>query len=119
MPLKNGHLTPQERVFADAYAQTGDGTYAATKAGYRHPPQNAAKLLQRPAVAAAVTEQAQAVLENEILPLATAAHRRLLTDQRTPAGATISAAPRTIWLRITPELPRAPMRAEWATVWTM
>ena len=30
-----------------------------------------------------------------------------------------SAAPRTIWLRITPELPRAPMRAEWATVWTM
>ena len=26
------------------------------------------------------------MLSNEILPLAVAAHRRLLTDQRTPAG---------------------------------
>jgi hypothetical protein len=39
----------------------------------------------------AIVEQQLAILNNELLPLATAAHRRLLTDPRTPAGALVQA----------------------------
>jgi hypothetical protein len=34
MPLKNGHLTPKERVWSEAFAATGDAAYAAWKAEY-------------------------------------------------------------------------------------
>jgi hypothetical protein len=91
MPLKNGKITPRERVFVKAMAVTDDSTYAATKAGYAHPQQNAFKLLQRPAVVDAVMEEQLALLHNEILPLAVRAHRRLLTDEHTPAGALVQA----------------------------
>jgi hypothetical protein len=92
MPTKRGTLTPQERKLAAVYAGTGDGTYAATKAGYAHPTVAASKALARPAVQAAIREEQTAKLNNELLPLAVRAIERLLLDPRTPAGATVQAA---------------------------
>ena len=50
MPRQRGMLTPQEQSFAQHYAATGDGVYAATKAGYAHPYQRAAANLHKPLV---------------------------------------------------------------------
>lgn len=47
--------------------------------------------LQRPAVQAEIARQTQEKLFSDILPLAVAAHKRLLSDPRTPAGAVVQA----------------------------
>lgn len=87
MPLKNGHLTAKERAFAERMAATGDATYAATKAGYSSPMTRGSELKTRPAVRAEVARRTQDLLFNELLPLAYAAHKALLTDAAVPAGA--------------------------------
>lgn len=92
MPLKNGRLTPAERKFIEPMARTGDATYAATKAGVKVPDVNGAKMFARPAIKAAVVARAEEILRDEILPLALATHKRLLTDKATPAGAALGAA---------------------------
>ena len=52
MPDKTGRLTPQERVFVERYAATGDRVYAASEAGYskRSLHQSAAKNIGNPAL---------------------------------------------------------------------
>lgn len=87
MPLKNGHLTAKERTFAERFAATGDGVYAASKAGYGQPGIRAAELKARPAVHAEIARRHVDLLFNELLPLAVEAHRKLLTDAAVPAGA--------------------------------
>lgn len=91
MPLKNGNLTPQERKFAEVLAETGKPLIAAKEAGFRHPATQASMVAKRPGVRAAVLEAQLDALHNDILPLAVAAHRRLLTDPKTPAGAVAQA----------------------------
>ena len=71
MPLKSGKNTPQERVFVEHYASTGNATYAATKAKYAHPEKAAAKLMARPAVAAAA-HQASLDRLSELIPASVA-----------------------------------------------
>lgn len=91
MPLKNGRLTPSERVFVHHMANTGDQVYAATKAGYGTPRVRATELMGKPAVKDAVLRRAEEILRDELLPLALATHKRLLTDKAVPAGAALGA----------------------------
>jgi hypothetical protein len=91
LPLKNGHFTRQERAFIHHMANTGDAVYAATKAGYNHPQTLGARIVAKPAVKAAVLHEAERILRDELLPLALATHKRLLTDKATPAGAALGA----------------------------
>lgn len=91
MPKKGGVLTPQERVFVDRFAATGDGVYAAEKAGYKHPAQRAHDALQRPAIQSEVLKRANAQLLGEGLPLAVQRHIGLLQDARTPGNVLVNA----------------------------
>ena len=89
MPLKNGRLTPTERKIAQSIALVGNAGAAAHRAGVTE--QGVRAALQRPAVQAEIARQHEEMLFRDILPLAVAAHKRLLTDTRTPAGATVQA----------------------------
>lgn len=91
MPRKNGALTPLEKAFVHYMANTNDQTYAATKAGLAHPRVAGSQLMARPAVKAAVLQEADRILRDELLPLALATHKRLLTDKAVPAGAALGA----------------------------
>jgi hypothetical protein len=87
VPFKNGRLTPTEKVFVEHMARTGEQQYAAYKAGYSTPRVRGSELMAKPAVRAAVVARVEDLLFNELLPLAYEAHKRLLTDAATPAGA--------------------------------
>lgn len=89
MPRKGGSLTGVERQIAATYAVTGSQEFAAFKAGVTR--QGVSAALQRPAVQAEATKAAQDALFGELLPLAVAAHKRLLSDPKTPAGAVVQA----------------------------
>lgn len=71
-------------------ANTGDSTYAATKAGYGSPMSLGSQLMGKPAIKAEVLRKAEQILRDELLPLALAAHKRLL-DPTTPHGAQLGA----------------------------
>lgn len=66
MPLKNGRMTPQETVFAERYAATGDARYAAEKAGYspRSIAQRASDNANDPAIMAHVARLRRSMLAN-------------------------------------------------------
>lgn len=72
-------------------ANTGDTVYAATKAGYSSPGTQGAQLIARPAIKAEVLRKAEQILRDELLPLALATHKRLLTDAAVPAGTQLGA----------------------------
>lgn len=91
MPLKNGHLTRKERAFVAHMANTGDSTYAATKAGYSGPMQAGSELMGKPAIKSEVLRRAEQILRDEMLPLALVTHKRLLSDAAVPAGAQLGA----------------------------
>lgn len=91
MPTKSGRLTSQERRFARDMAITGDGARAAAAAGYAQPSRDAGRNMAKPLVAAEVARIAEETLFTDILPLALAAHKQLLTDPATPAGARVQA----------------------------
>jgi len=89
MPYKSGRLTPAEKTVTRVMAETGSAAYAQQKAGISQPAMS--KMLNRPAVQAEIARQHNEMLFRDILPLAVAAHKRLLSDPRTPAGATVQA----------------------------
>lgn len=89
MPLKNGRLTNVERRVAEQMALTGSPAAAAAKLGITE--RGAYAAIARPAVQAEIARQTQEQLFSDILPLAVAAHKRLLSDPRTPAGAVVQA----------------------------
>ena len=89
VPLKTGELTRQERLAAQAYAETGDKGHAQRMAGYSHITTTHA-VLSRPQVQAEVVRIQQQILLTEGLPLAVRAHLDLLSA-KTPAGARVQA----------------------------
>lgn len=89
---KKDYLNRQHQKFAQVYAETGNGTYAAVQAGYdKSPAARASQNLSTPKIQAEIARIQQAILYDEILPLATAAHKRILSDPKTPAGAVVQA----------------------------
>ena len=91
MPLKNGRLTPRERVFTGALAAKGDPRQAAAAAGYADPATAGYAIAQRPAIAAEVARLQLERIQNELLPLAVDAHLELLTAKGVPHGARVQA----------------------------
>lgn len=89
MPLKNGRMTPQERAVANTMALTGDQQAAALRSGLSL--SGTRQALMRPAVQAEIARKHQEMLFSDILPLAVAAHKRILTDPKAPAGAVVQA----------------------------
>ena len=92
MPNKKGVLTPQERAFTQAYADTADAQYSGAIAGYSQPDAQSYTVLARPKIQAEIVRIQQERMTNELLPLALDAIHRLLTDKKTPAGAQVQAA---------------------------
>lgn len=80
-----------ERTFVEHMIQTDDGVYSATKAGYANPAIAAWKLQQRPAIRKDILDGQQIVIDTEILPLAVARHKQLLTSEKTGEGALVKA----------------------------
>ena len=91
MPDQTGRLNNHERLFAKAFAKTGDRQYAAKAAGYKHGHVAASKTLSRPGVQAEIARIQQELLFSDILPLAVSVHKQILADERTPAGARVQA----------------------------
>lgn len=91
MPKKGGRMTRPERVFAGAYAASGDKALAARQAGLSTTSGAAHKALQRPAVQAEIARIQMERLFSEVLPLAVQVHLDILNDPRTPAGARVQA----------------------------
>ena len=95
MSYRNGHpaLTPQERIFAKAVADTGDKVYAAKEAGYRGPARvTAQKATSRPAVQAEIVRASLDRLHSEALPMAVGTLIAIMSDAKMPAGARVQAA---------------------------
>jgi phage terminase small subunit len=83
----------EERLFAAAYADTGDKAFATAQSGYSGPARSvAAKVLARPMVQAEVLRIQQERLENELLPLAINCLRSIIISDKAPAGARVQAA---------------------------
>ena len=72
-------------------ANTNDSAYAAEKAGYAVPAQKGRQMRNDPVIKSAVLAEAERILRDELLPLALATHKRLLTDTAVPAGAQLGA----------------------------
>lgn len=89
MPLKNGKLTNSERGVAEHMARTGSSAAVAQK--LRMSASGVRAALARPAVQAEIARKQKELLFSEILPLAVAAHKRILTDAKAPAGAVVQA----------------------------
>ncbi len=70
MPLKSGAKTPQEAVWRDEMARTGDPLYAAAKAGYAHPQPAASKNLAKPELMADVQRETSRLLARGALSAA-------------------------------------------------
>jgi hypothetical protein len=87
MPIKGGKLTPQERLFAKHYAESGSGVFAAEKAGYAQSGASASKNLAKPAVVEEARRIALDFMAREIIPAATKRHLKILQDDNTPPGA--------------------------------
>jgi phage terminase small subunit len=91
MTRKGEQLTPQQRIFVNNAALTGNKVQAARAAGYKHPEIKAHAVAAKPAVQAEIRRQQLEMLFNEVLPLAVGVHLQLLKDPKTPAGARVQA----------------------------
>lgn len=92
MPAKGGKMTPQERVFAEKYAVTGDKTYSAAVAGYAHPRQRGVNVFAKPEIQAEIRKEQVMRLFKEALPAAVNCLVSIITDSKAPAGARVQAS---------------------------
>jgi phage terminase small subunit len=79
MPIKGGEMTSRERVFAEAYAATGDRKEAQRRAGYKGHT-GVVMAMQRPEVQAEIRAHQLKRLNNELLPLALDVVQAVLSD---------------------------------------
>lgn len=91
MPIKSGKLTQMERKWVEKFVETGDATYAAEKAGYRHASTRGGQLTHNPELMAEARKLAQRRMSLEVLPLAVQRHVDLLSDPAT-SGQTLNRA---------------------------
>lgn len=92
MSEKTGVLSRQERLFAKAYAESGNRKEAAEKAGYKGAAMAACRQLAKPHVLAEIARVQQERLAVVVLPLAVNCVQEILTNTKAPAGARIQAA---------------------------
>ena len=89
MPRKNGRFTTAERIVARELATSGSVVLAAQKSGLST--RSVQRHIADPKMLAEVAREHQEMLFRDILPMAIAAHKRLLQDTRTPPGALVQA----------------------------
>ena len=89
-------FTEQESTFIDVAARTGDRLIAAEKAGYAQPQRDAWRVMQKPDVQAEIARREVARLFNEALPAAVSCLISIMTNDKAPAGARVSAAKVTL-----------------------
>jgi hypothetical protein len=90
MPLKNGNLTPKERIFLQAYAETGSREVAERKA--RYSPGVGWQVLQREDVQREIVARQVAILTSEALPAAVSVVLEIMRNPKAPAAARVQAA---------------------------
>ena len=95
MPIKGGRMTPKERIFAKAYAETGNTAIAGKKAGYESI-SGPFVAMQRPAVLDEIAKHQDELIRSDLLPKAVNALNVMLTDERTPWNVRFQAAKFTI-----------------------
>ena len=88
-------MTHKERLFAKAYAETGDATVAGKKAGYGSV-SGPFVALQRPAVLDEIARQQDEIMRGDLVVLAVGALRVMLTDDRVPWNVKFQASKYTI-----------------------
>lgn len=79
MPNQRGRFTAQEATFVAAMAETGNAAYSAARAKYKSSG-SASLALARPAIQAAIRDQALAEIHNELLPMANQTLRLALAE---------------------------------------
>ena len=87
-----GALTAMERSYIKHMAKTGDGEYAAAKAGYAFPAVAAGKLARNEHVQVATRAEAQKYLREEAGGVSIAVLVSIGVDEKQPAGARVQAA---------------------------
>ncbi len=92
MPDKTGRLTPMEGIFAKHYGETGDATYAATKAGYSQPVVIGSQKRQDPRIQAASRAAARDRLRSEGAEVGVRVLIEIASDVKQPSGARVNAA---------------------------
>ena len=90
MPLKSGALTPRERKFMEAYAETGCREVAERRAKYR--PGQGWGVLQRDEIQREIVARQVAILTSEALPCAVATILEIMRNPKAPAAARVQAA---------------------------
>lgn len=90
MKVRNGALTPRERLFVEHYAGVGHAVYAAEKAGYADPDSDGSRLPERPRISAAL-ERARERLRDVGGPIGVETLIEL-TGKRYPPGTRRAAA---------------------------
>lgn len=76
-------MTPQEKVFVERMASTGDHKYAAKEAGYVQPATAASKLLAREPIKQAVALQVAQQLDSLVV-LTLGRFSKIMADPKTP-----------------------------------
>jgi phage terminase small subunit len=95
MPIKGGRMTPRERLFAKAYAETGNTALAGKQAGYESI-SGPFVAMHRPAVLEEIAKHQDELMRGDLLPKAVSALNVMLTDERTPWNVRFQAAKFTI-----------------------
>lgn len=91
VPIKGGRHTLQEERFIDIMARGDIGPAEAAKLAAYKSSGAASKLMERPAVQAAIREREAAIVVNELLPLANRVLKTALTSDAVPWGAKMKA----------------------------
>jgi hypothetical protein len=91
MPIKGGRHTLQEERFIDLMARGDIEPAEAAKLAAYKSSGAASKLMDRPAVQAAIREREAAIVVNELLPLANRVLKTALTSDAVPWGAKMKA----------------------------
>lgn len=92
MPDMKGRFTGMEREFVKFMARTNDATYAATKAGYKHPGTVGPRIAKHPAIAEAIFAEVQRFLRDQGAAIGVYTLAELAVDTAIPAGVRRAAA---------------------------
>jgi len=92
MPDMKGRLTGMEREFIKHMARTNDATYAATKAGYKHPVSLGSRMAAHPLIREATFATVQRFLKDQGAAIGVYTLAELAVDTAIPAGIRRAAA---------------------------
>lgn len=96
MTNSKARLSPMQRTFARHMADTGDATYAASKAGYAQPMTRGSENKSDPDIAGEVRRLARDKLRTEGAEVGVRVLIEIASDAKQPAGARVQAADKLV-----------------------